>query len=74
MSTNEAEVRLGRLEERLAWFERHVTEQDKAMMELSELVERLRREVLTLRERSAGSGLTSDSAGAAGGEERPPHY
>lgn len=74
MSTNEAEVRLGRLEERLAWFERHVTEQDKAMMELSELVERLRREVLTLRERSAGSGLTSDGTGAAGGEERPPHY
>jgi SlyX protein len=76
MSAGELDTRVARLEERLAWFERHVTEQDKAMMELSDLVERLRREVLALRERSAagstgggGAGVDADQA-----EERPPHY
>ncbi|MGC4074675.1 MAG: SlyX family protein [Nibricoccus sp.] len=72
----ENDTRLARLEERLAWFERHVAEQDKAMMELSDLVERLRREVLALRERdvpglsgAGGAGMDTDQA-----DERPPHY
>ncbi|ATC63461.1 SlyX protein [Nibricoccus aquaticus] len=76
MSAGELDTRVARLEERLAWFERHVAEQDKAMMELSDLVERMRREVLALRERSAGSagaGGVGD-AGAAELDERPPHY
>lgn len=61
------------LEEKIAYLERHVTEQDKAMLEFSEELTRLRREILVLRGR-----LDADSApGAGGGEmrdERPPHY
>lgn len=66
-------VRLERVEERIAWLERHVVEQDKAVLELSDEVRRLRQELLVIRERSAGTA-------AAGGEEplphneRPPHY
>lgn len=73
MSDDAMETRVARLEERLAWFERHVTEQDKAMMELSELVERLRREVLLLRERTPAAGVAG-GADATPAEERPPHY
>ncbi len=61
------------LEEKIAYLERHVTEQDKAMLEFSEELTRLRREILVLRGR-----LDADAApGAGGGEmrdERPPHY
>jgi SlyX protein len=74
MSTLPDDTRVARLEERLAWFERHVTEQDKAMLELTERVDRLRQEVLRLRDRqgagSAGGGL----AGEETVQERPPHY
>jgi SlyX protein len=73
VSDDAIETRVARLEERLAWFERHVTEQDKAMMELTDLVERLRREVLMLRERNPGGGSASGADGTAA-EERPPHY
>ncbi len=76
MSAGDVDTRVARLEERLAWFERHVAEQDKAMMELSDLVERLRREVLALRERSAGSTGAGGGGDAQAAEvdERPPHY
>jgi SlyX protein len=68
-------ARVARLEERLSWFERHVVEQDKAMLELSDLVERLRREVLTLRERNAGGAAGGGGDGdAMPTDERPPHY
>ncbi len=72
MSAGDTDRSIARLEERLAWFERHVTEQDKAMMELSDLVERLRREVLALRERGAAGG--SGAGGLEPADERPPHY
>lgn len=74
MSLSETENRIARLEERLAWFERHVAEQDKAMMELSDLVERLRREVLVLRERSAAGASGGSGANEEPADERPPHY
>ncbi len=74
MSLFETENRMARLEERLAWFERHVAEQDKAMMELSDLVERLRREVLVLRERGAAGASGVSGANEEPGDERPPHY
>lgn len=58
-----------RLEEKIAYLERHVTEQDKAMLEMAEGIAALRRELLRTRERTAGG------EGEAGGtEERPPHY
>jgi len=62
--------RIERLEERLAWLERHVVEQDKTMLELSEQNARLRREIEALRARlESGPDLPS------GGEEPPPpHY
>jgi SlyX protein len=50
--------RVDRLEERIAWLERHVTAQDKAMLELHEEIERLRRERggAALARRTAGTG------------------
>ncbi len=62
-----------RLEEKIAYLEHHVTEQDKVMLEFSEDLARLRRELKLLAARPAGS----DSAGTendASNEERPPHY
>jgi SlyX protein len=64
-----------RLEEKIAYLERHVTEQDKAMLELGDELARLRRETAVLRVRLApdatgDSPLTDDQAG----DERPPHY
>lgn len=64
-----------RLEEKIAYLERHVTEQDKAMLELAEELAALRRELLRWRERTASTGgaggvdLPGDPAA-----ERPPHY
>jgi len=62
---------IARLEERLAWLERHVTEQDKAMLEMSDDLVRLRRELLVLRDRSpSGGGGELDATS----NDRPPHY
>lgn len=66
---SEAE-RLTRLEERYAHLQRHLAEQDKAMLELSETVAKLRREIGLLRDQGTTSQAeTRDPAG-----ERPPHY
>ena len=62
--------RIDRLEERLAWFERHATEQDKAMLELAEDLARLRAEMLALRAR----GEAAASGEPLPHDERPPHY
>jgi SlyX protein len=66
--------RLQLLEEKIAYLERHVTEQDKAMLELAEELAALRREVkgLTLRSASGTAGPASNDAPDWG--ERPPHY
>ncbi len=67
--------RVLRLEEKVAYLERHVTAQDKVMLELGDELARLRAESRLQRDRAddaAGGG-----AGAPGGElrdERPPHY
>ncbi|HUR56323.1 MAG TPA: SlyX family protein [Opitutaceae bacterium] len=63
---------LKRLEEKIAFLERHVSEQDKVMLELGDELARLRREVKMLRDRTPSGG----SAGTPGdeAEERPPHY
>jgi len=58
------------LEERLAWLERHVTEQDKAMLTLNDELARLRAELKKLRERPAAGSENE----AAGSDARPPHY
>jgi SlyX protein len=62
-----------RLEEKIAYLERHVTEQDKAMLEMAEDLARLRREMKAWRERGEHRG-SSESGGAEMPDERPPHY
>ncbi len=63
-----------RLEEKIAYLERHVTEQDKAMLEMAEDIARLRRELLRFRERLAGGGTGGGEGEASPVDERPPHY
>lgn len=59
------------LEERYAHLQRHVTEQDKAMLELAEAVARLKQELLLLRTQQGGASPTE---GVGPADERPPHY
>ena len=68
----EAPQQIARLEERLAWLERHVVEQDKAMLEMSDDIIRLRRELRTLRDRQS-SGDPGESGGSSV-DERSLHY
>ena len=67
--------RIVRLEEKVAYLERHVTAQDKVMLELGDTLARVRAELQMMRERAGESGA---GGGAGGGEdlrdERPPHY
>lgn len=65
--------RLTLMEERYAHLQRHVTEQDKAMLELAEELARLQAELAALRAHSAG-GASSLGEGDSGADERPPHY
>ncbi len=65
--------RIDRLEERLAWLERHVEEQDKVILQLTETADRLRAEVRLVRERSS-SGAGGEIAPGSTDNERPPHY
>lgn len=64
--------RIDRLEERLAWLQRHVTEQDKAMLEMAREIDRLKAEVARLKERAEDAAGPAGPASAAA--ERPPHY
>ncbi|MES1167310.1 MAG: SlyX family protein, partial [Pseudomonadota bacterium] len=60
-----------RLEEKIAYLERHVVEQDKAMLELAGDLARLRKEVQKLRERLAPAQAGEGDASPT--DERPPH-
>ncbi len=64
---------LQKLEEKIAYLERHVVEQDKAMLEMSELLERIKSELSSMRERmeDAAPGSSDDATLI---NERPPHY
>lgn len=64
--------RTDRLEERIAWLERHVTEQDKVMLAQGDALVRLRRELALLRARHEDDGLPPPAAGDQ--DDRPPHY
>jgi len=64
--------RVQRLEEKVAYLERHVTEQDKVMLELADTLAKLRLELRALRERAAGSA--PGESGRESVDERPPHY
>lgn len=64
------------LEEKIAYLERHVTEQDKAMLEFAADLAALRREMTAMRNRAAGGGLAGGGLEDRGepADERPPHY
>jgi len=63
--------RIDRLEERLAWLQRHVTEQDKAMLEMASQLDRVKAELTRLKQRAEVSPANPDGTPA---DERPPHY
>ena len=65
--------RIDRVEERLAWLQRHVTEQDKAMLEMAGQLDRLKAELVRMKQR-ADDTAGATGAGGAAAEERPPHY
>lgn len=65
--------RLMRLEERYAHLQRHVVEQDKAMLELAEELARVKAELAAFRAQGTG-GASPLSEGDASTDERPPHY
>lgn len=65
--------RLTRLEERYAHLQRHVAEQDKAMLALVEELARLKTEVATLRAQNVGGSLPMGGSDEPA-NERPPHY
>jgi SlyX protein len=71
-----SDQRIDRLEERLAWLERHIGEQDKAMLKLTEENLRLARELAQVRSAVSSSPLQGgrEDGGAGAAEERPPHY
>ncbi len=66
--------RILRLEEKIAYLERHIVEQDRAMLELTEQVERLRAALLALRERLPEAAAGGGGEPASPADERPPHY
>lgn len=59
------------LEIKLAFLERHVEEQDRALYQLHEELEALRGEVARLSERLASAG---EGGSPLPTDERPPHY
>jgi SlyX protein len=59
------------LEERLAWLQRHVTEQDKAMLEMAGQLDRLKAELMRLKQRAEASPTNAEGPAF---DERPPHY
>ncbi|OIR08199.1 SlyX [mine drainage metagenome] len=62
------------LEERIAWLQRHVTEQDKAMMQMADRLRKLETLASSLQERLRESGGPGEGAGGLPVDERPPHY
>jgi SlyX protein len=62
------------LEEKIAYLERHVTQQDKAMLEFAEELAAIRRELKALHERAGVPGSANAVDGDEVPDERPPHY
>jgi len=63
-------ARLTHLEERYAHLQKHLTEQDKAMLALGDELRRLKKELATLRSHQT----SQPGAGETPQDERPPHY
>lgn len=70
-----SDERIKLAEERVAWLEHHVAQQDKAMLEMARRLDRVTAELKLLRERAAsGTGAAGGGEGADAAAERPPHY
>ncbi|MGH7997501.1 MAG: SlyX family protein [Opitutaceae bacterium] len=65
-----SDPRLSDLESRFAWLERHVGEQDRAVLALSDELRRVREELRRLRARSSATPVENSDPET----ERPPHY
>lgn len=63
--------RLRRLEEQLAHLQRHIEQQDRAMLDLTREADRLRQRLERLEAKPAGDG---DTAAGSPADERPPHW
>jgi len=61
---------LQRLEEKIAYLERHVGEQDKAMLEMAMQIDLLKRELGLMRDRLT-EGKSPEPLAQ---DEKPPHY
>ena len=66
---NEAE-RLTLIEERYAHLQKHLTEQDKAMLALGDELKRVKKELALLRAQQ----IAQPEPGETPQDERPPHY
>ncbi|MGF1449795.1 MAG: SlyX family protein [Opitutales bacterium] len=73
-SGDEVAGRLQRLEERIAFLERHNEAQDKALWAADREVVKLAGEVRLLRQRLASFGNDGPGEDASAMPERPPHY
>jgi phage shock protein A len=63
-------TRFTRLEENVTHLQRHVTEQDKVILGLTEEIARLKQDLAGLRTQQASNGAPDTPPG----DERPPHY
>jgi uncharacterized coiled-coil protein SlyX len=63
--------RLRRLEEQLAHLQRHIEQQDRAMLDLTREADRLRQRVGRLEAKPSSDG---DTAAGSPADERPPHW
>lgn len=61
--------RLTLLEERYAHLQRHSAEQDKVMLQLTDELAKLRKEIASLRAQQTGGRDLGEEP-----DERPPHY
>ncbi len=66
---NETAERLGTLEIRYAFLEKHVAAQDRAMLEMAERIDRLE-----ARLKQVGERVVRGDEGGLPADERPPHY
>jgi len=63
--------RVRRLEEQLAHLQRHIEQQDRAMLELTRETDRLRQRLERLETKPSSDG---DIAAGSPADERPPHW
>lgn len=64
------DARLTRLEETLTHLQRHITEQDKVILALTDDVARLKQQLAVQQARTASAASDDDMPV----DERPPHY